>query len=721
MYRNLVITFAGLLISITLMAQIEVKTSAPLFPAVSSYYDIGIDASQIEMLQSLYQPKDQPYRFAIPSVVSLTPENSGDIIHRNNETVWVVGVTSKGAFSLNAIMRPFNLPQGGYMYVYDAGKKMVRGAFTNVSAANSCVLPVMPVPGDSMIVECHFPGKNIPSGSVGIDKVSHDFLGFFGRAELKDENYGASGSCEVDAICSSDEYYILSSRSVCRILIDGEYLCTGTLVNNTGTELKAYILTANHCLSSSLEASGSLFIFNYLSPWCDGPDIDITHSISGAALLATNSTVDFTLLELSSFPPIVFKPYLAGWNISEAAAENTFVLHHPSGDVMKVSYDDDSPVSASYPTGSFLSNGFWEVIYYESGATEQGSSGSSLFGQDNLIRGTLTGGYANCSLPKYDYYSKLSRMFDISTVKSTNLKSWLDPSSTGTTSLAGRDPYAYNISLSDTLNNISPGSNLKSDVLSSPGYGYSTGINSDSLINYAEYFNYSGKGEIAWVKMDVVKSSYISKYDSVRVYVYNDGTTPGAILASKMVKLVDVKDDYELTVDFDETVPVNGPFYIGYREYYRSPLSGSQKQFALYHSETLSDASLNTAWFNNGAEWLPFTQHPSFPGPVSLAIEAILVQNSELNAINDPSESAHDLTVFPNPFSNSVSFSTIVESKNTTLAVFDNSGNVILFQHYENVFPGVLSVDLPTLSPGIYHFKLVNDSVLHTGTIIKGR
>jgi lysyl endopeptidase len=722
MYKHLITLLSGLLISTSLIAQIEVKMGKPLFPVVNTYYELGIDPAQLDMLRSVKQPKDHPYRFAIPAVVSLSPGSSGTIIHASGETVWVVGITSKGALSLNAIMEPFRLPQGGYLYVYDVNRKVVRGAFTNESAANSGVLPVLPVPGDSMIVECHFPGETIPSGCLAVNKVSHDFIGFFRDSEVKDENYGTSEACENDLLCSTDAYHNLSARSVCRILIDGEYLCSGTLVNNTGKDLKAYILTANHCISSTAEAAGLLFIFNYMSPWCDGPDVEITHSISGATLLATNSTVDFTLMELSSFPPLVFRPYLAGWNISETAAESTFVIHHPSGDVMKVSIDDDPPVTSSYPSGSsFLTSGFWKVLDYESGATEGGSSGSALFGQDNLVRGTLTGGNATCSDPTLDFYAKLCRMFDISTVASKNLRSWLDPLSTGTTALAGRDPYAYNMSLSDTLRNLASGTTLKSDIILSPGYGYSTGINSDSLTDYAEFFNFSDKGEIAWVKMNIVKSSYIQKADSVTVYVCQGGLTPGSVLASKTVRLIDVKDNYELYVDFDQTVAVNGPFYIGYREYYRKPLTGSQSQFALYHSPSLAANSMNTAWFNKGSGWLPFTQHPSFPDPVSLAIEVVVVKNSVLNAIPDTPESGDGIKVFPNPFCNSVTFSSDTESKNSTVAIFDNSGNIILFRHYENIFPGTLTIDLPTLSPGIYHYRLMMDSAKHSGTIIKGR
>jgi lysyl endopeptidase len=721
--QKIIITFIiTLSVCITLKGQIEVKEGQPIFPVIESFYDLEIDATQIELMQSLHQPKDQPFQFAIPYKVSLNPGNSGNIIHNGNESVWIMAVTSKGAKSMNIILEPFDVPEGAYIYVYDADKKTVRGAFTNESAGDSGVLPVLPVPGDKIIVECHFPGKNIPSGAIGISQVSHDFAGFFGLVDEKDEFFGASAGCEVDIACSSNEKHLLASRSVCRILINGSTLCTGTLINNTGPVLKAYILTANHCINTAYQANHSVFIFNYKSPWCNGPDHRISHSISGASLRAKNSSVDFSLMELSSFPPLFFEPYLAGWDIGSQAPENTFVIHHPEGDIMKLSIDNNPPVTASYPDASYgyLFSGFWKILKWDSGTTESGSSGSALIDQDNRIRGTLTGGEADCVNPVNDYFAKISGMFSISSAPSENLKTWLDPSLSGVTYCSGRDPYKSNISSSDTLYNIPDGTILQSDALV-PSYGYSTGTNTDSLISYAEYFNFTGTGEITWVKMDVARSYYLTSTDTVRVCIFAGGAQPGNILASKLVSLSEVKDDFELKVDFNKTVKINGPFYVGYKVYYDGRITRVQPQFAVYHSGLLSDYLLNTAWFNNGSGWQPFTSHPTYPGPVSLSIKTILVDDSTPSNIKDTSLSVYEIMVYPNPFGNCISFSAKGYAANTTIIIYNNYGAVVSYQEYADIFPGVISIDLPLLPPGVYHYDLRNDGIRNTGTILKGK
>jgi hypothetical protein len=78
------------------------------------------------------------------------------------------------------------------------------------------------------------------------------------------------------------------------------------------------------------------------------------------------------------------------------------------------------------------------------------------------------------------------------------------------------------------------------------------------------------------------------------------------------------------------------------------------------------------------------------------------------------------MTVFPNPFSNSISFSISETSvTSSSLTVYDHSGRVVFAALYRNIFPGVLTPELPALAPGIYHYSLVNDSLTFTGTLIK--
>jgi len=534
----LILLFFG----IKAFSQIEYSEGKPLFPGITDWHDASVEQSQLDLMRSLDQPKDQPLRFAIPIMVSLNPVNAGKILRTGGETVWIMPVTSKGALSLNVILEPFNLPDGAYLFVYDEKHEVIRGPFT-IQSSNAGTLPVLPVPGDRLILECHFQGKSIPSDAIGVKQVAHDFAGFFAYADVKDQYYGSSGTCEIDIGCSGDINYLRSSRSVCRLLVSGTDLCSGVLVNNTGQVNKPYVLTAQHCIQSASDATNTIFLFNYASPWCDGPDRSNMHYMTGSSLKATNESVDFSLVELFSFPSLVFRPYLSGWDINSTIPTSTYTIHHPEGDVMKISKDSDPPVISSYPIGDYITNGFWKILDWELGTTESGSSGAPLFDQYYRIRGTLTGGSADCVVPENDYFARIGRMFNISTVPSANLKPWLDPDGTGTMIASGRDPFAYNLSLSDTLENIPDGDAGQVDEYISPAFGYSTGINSDMLITYAEAIPFTGTGEIAWISFNVAYSSYFTVADSIRVFVWSGGTEPGAIIASKRFRISESKND----------------------------------------------------------------------------------------------------------------------------------------------------------------------------------
>jgi hypothetical protein len=705
---------------VTAYGQTEFTAGEPLFQDVTSWYELKVDPAQIEIMRSIDKPKDQPYQFAIPVQVNLTPENAGYTVRDGNETVWVMPVSSRGALSLNIILSPFDLPDGAYVYVYDYGRQVVRGAFTNESGTNKITMPLLPVPGDRMVLECHFPGKSIPKGTIGVKQIAYDFAGFFGLAGTKDAYYGRSDVCEVDINCSSNSNYLKASHSVVRLLVAGAELCTGVLVNNTGSDYKAYVLTAQHCIENASDASNTIFVFNYESPWCDGPDLTNLHSMSGSLLRASNPDIDFTLVELNKFPSLVFKPYFAGWNITAISPSNTYTLHHPEGDVMKISIDDNAPVTASYPVTGYATDGFWRILKWDIGTTEHGSSGGPLFDQNGRLRGTLTGGAATCTSPQNDYFAKLSKMFSITNITDSNLKPWLDPVSTGATIVSGRDPYAYNLSRSDTLHNIPAADAGTTDAYLLPEFGYSTGHNSDSLVKYAEHITFSGTGEIAWVHLSVAATWYLSETDSIRVYIWSDGAQPGAVIASRLIKLREVKNDYDLEVDFGRTVALSGSYYVGYGLYYKNKLTDNQPQFAVKHSAPYPLSSQNTAWFHDGTGWKPFTVHPSFPAPVSLAISVIMVENSVLNGVYNPSSDPSPLNVFPNPFSSSVSFSiTDTGSASSKLTIYDHVGHVVSVSEYRNIFPGVLTVELPSLVQGIYHYSLINDSLSYTGTLIK--
>jgi len=162
------------------------------------------------------------------------------------------------------------------------------------------------------------------------------------------------------------------------------------MINNTGLNRRQLFLTANHCLFTS--PYNFVAVFNYQRPSCggDGPDPSIIQSAHGMKLIATYAQSDFALLEITEKIPDSYNVYLAGWDISSAAPANVFGVHHPSGDVKKISFYNGTTVASSWT--EFPKKLHWSIPAWTRGTTEPGSSGSALFNSRGLIVGHLHGG-----------------------------------------------------------------------------------------------------------------------------------------------------------------------------------------------------------------------------------------------------------------------------------------------------------------------------------------
>jgi lysyl endopeptidase len=708
--KSIAILFIASLFCRPALSQVEYSVGSIRGVAPESWYEISLDQEMLNELASSVQKKDDSYQFAIPVPVELYPSNSGCIIKEKGERIWLLGIKSKGAKSLNVILEPFNLPKGAYIYIYNSKKTIIRGAFTSDNNINSGLLPTMPVSGDELILECHFPEGYTMDGAIGVNQVAHDYLGILGNSESKDSRYGLSQPCNIDVNCSQGDNYSDMKRSVCRMIVNGIELCTGVMLNNTNQQNIPYLLTAQHCISSTSDAAKTIFVFNYESPWCDGPDSRVSHSLSGSTLKAMNETTDFSLVQLTQFPPLVYKPYLAGWDISGEVPLKSITIHHPQGDVKKISIDNDPAVSSSF--GTFTTNAFWKILQWDAGTTEPGSSGAPMFDQNKRVTGILSGGDAICGRSVNDYFAKLSVSYSFNNEVDKQLKSWIDPSLSGVSLLNGRDPYSANNLTNDTLSNILSGETSSVTGYSLPGIGYSTGFNSDSITGYAEYFQNIKSEEIVEIWINIAKANYVYSADSMRLFVFADGAQPGQVLASKRFYLREAKDSFLMKMDFDQTIPVTGNFYVGWKLWYGSKALSETRQLAVFHSPDRFSYSLNSAWFLNNGAWKPFMDHPFTPGSMSLDVKVILTGNSIVNQIMPNSEKSNDFYIYPNPASTFITISSESEYQHLKCELFDLAGSKISSINLDNKFPGNYTLRLSQMPPGIYNLILSSD--LHT-------
>ncbi|MBK7636492.1 MAG: hypothetical protein IPJ13_21110 [Saprospiraceae bacterium] len=194
----------------------------------------------------------------------------------------------------------------------------------------------------------------------GIKYGSGDRLGF-----------GFSASCNDDVNCPQGSGWEKERDAVVVTYINGQYHCSGTLLNNQCQDFKPYVLTAEHCMNSSLEEDFStwLFIFKYEAgnALCPGKqpingNNGTWFTMSCLQLRAKYFPTDFGLLEINGSLPRRPDVALAGWDRSGNIPTSGVGIHHPFGDAKKISIENNQFTISNYP--DFNNNpDYWSVIY----------------------------------------------------------------------------------------------------------------------------------------------------------------------------------------------------------------------------------------------------------------------------------------------------------------------------------------------------------------------
>jgi hypothetical protein len=342
-----------------------------------------------------------PWRFGYNHAVDLSTATHGTwSTLRNGDRVWRLAIACPGAFSINFRFSRFVVPPGARAFVYnDAGQWL--GAFTQASAGGKRSMGVTQLPGERIIIEYHEPRAVAGQGALAIDRVTHAYRDVF--RQLKD--FGDSEACNINVICPEGDPWRDQIRSVAIITTGGSGFCTGTLLNNCAQDSTPYFLTANHCLDTDVE--NWVFRFNWDSPTCtptqNGP---LNQTVANCVLLASSTNTDVAFLQLSSIPPAAYDVFYSGWDKSGATPDSVCGIHHPSGDIKKISLSQSPIAQANIDLGTGAAD-CWRVTAWDAGTTEPGSSGSGLWNQNKRLIGQLYGGAANCANSVDDYYGRL--------------------------------------------------------------------------------------------------------------------------------------------------------------------------------------------------------------------------------------------------------------------------------------------------------------------------
>ncbi|HOY39996.1 MAG TPA: PKD domain-containing protein, partial [Bacteroidales bacterium] len=374
----------------------------------------------------------------------------------NGTRVWRLKISVPDAKALSVFYDNFYLPQGTQLFIYNQNHKQLVGSLdyrNNPRFSNMYSTEI--IEGETTYLELIVSPEATELPAIEIGEVCYIYRGvdpLIGRfMDSKPPTFGGSGACEVNVNCPEGSGWQDQKKGVAVIFCNGG-LCSGTLVNNTSNDGTPYFLTADHCGGSTGTVPNWQYYFNYEGSGCTDPaSAPAYNTITGSTLRSRgdeDTGSDFLLVELNCTEDELetIGAYYNGWDRSTTGSPSGVSIHHPDGDIKKISSYNTPCVSGTFNTCP--ANAHWKAVWYNAGTslgvTEPGSSGSPLFNNNKLVVGTLSGGPSSCGVAAancYDLYGKFDYHWETNgTADNVRLKPWLDPTSSGATTCPGRFP-----------------------------------------------------------------------------------------------------------------------------------------------------------------------------------------------------------------------------------------------------------------------------------------
>ena len=373
------------------------------------------------------------YKIAMPVQVDLDILKEAEIVKSKDTIQYLIKLKAPTVYSLSLHFSDFFLSENAKMFIYT--DKEVTGPITQKQNNPDNFWATIPYKGEEITIEINVPKAEANKSRLIVSKV------FLGYADISGEYFGSPGSsaaCNRNVACPEGAGWDNERRSVATINLGGGSLATGVLIMNAcGTNIP-YLLTADHILGTNSTVGQYVFQFQYWSTDCatnTGYHDNIQYN--GSQLRARHAESDFALLELNQIPNPNLEIFYAGWSRSSQPATSATGIHHPKGDLMKISRDINPVIPVSFFGGAA---DHWRAIF-DQGIVQPGSSGSPLFDQNHRIVGQLSGDQNNacpttnnpcfCTQTPIGEYGRFDFAWTGGGTNATRLSNWLDPGNTG--------------------------------------------------------------------------------------------------------------------------------------------------------------------------------------------------------------------------------------------------------------------------------------------------
>lgn len=404
------------------------------------------------------------YRIGVALFTNISTQNAGVWTKDEQGTkTWSLTIKSSGAEALSFLFDHFVLFGNSKLKVSNQKGELVHAIVTKEDELEDLQQHLALCFGDELTLTLTEP-KGTKASEIHLDRVIYNYRSTGNPAATK---INESDPCEINVNCSPvGDNWQDEKRGVARIYVvepAGAGWCSGSLVNNTAQDCKPYMLTALHCGVNSTSANFNVwkFFFKYEVTGCVNPTSVgtlATNVITGSVKKADandnggDSGSDFLLVQMGTtanetvtinkLKNTGFNAYWNGWDANNTATTGGVGIHHPAGDIKKISTFNGTTTSSTY--GGQVSGTHWRLTWSSNtnghGVTEGGSSGSPIFNNSSgRIIGTLTGGSSYCNaLNSPDLYGKMSYHWTSNGTQSIyQLKPFLDPTNSGLMVLNG--------------------------------------------------------------------------------------------------------------------------------------------------------------------------------------------------------------------------------------------------------------------------------------------
>jgi lysyl endopeptidase len=418
---------------------------------IPSFNCVKLDYNTISSQDEIDAKAFAPPRFAIKVPAAINTTNNGTWTSLSNGySVWRLAIHCPNATSINLLFSKFHLNTGTALFVYNSSGTNLLGAYTSANNKGTAKTPRKFATGlifsEDVIVEL-----NVPTNNLGKDILEVEFIGYGYRRIVNDidlkktREFQESGDCQVNVNCQEGDDWENERRGVALIIVDGTRWCSGSLINNTCNDGRLLFLTANHCLRSDQQTWDAInnpnadtwsFVWNYESAACANPATEPNiFTTVGATVLANDLPTDFALLELTESPiEANFPVFFNGWDRTNTPAIGGVGIHHPRGDIKKISTYDIRPIANS--NCSTTPANFWEINWIATAnghsVQQPGSSGSPVFNNRRIIGqlfGPMRCGLEQCDAPERQevVYGRLGVSWNNSATAERQLQAWLAP------------------------------------------------------------------------------------------------------------------------------------------------------------------------------------------------------------------------------------------------------------------------------------------------------